>query len=161
MSAWSLRMSAAAFNPNVEHKGRKLSVCKRWKTIFFPKVSALRFNNRHGWKNRNSSGEDGQVAHCVNSRSIQSSREWMENKYAVHGSLSAEEKERERKKISSSQTFGHFQIRDVDVAEKANGVTNQQISNNSAINQRHGDGAPGGCPSPRLLPSHFSFRNDG
>lgn len=65
------------------------------------------------------------------------------------------------KKFSSSQTFGHFQIRDADAAGEANDATNQQISNNSAINQSCGDGAPGGCASPPLLPAHFSFQSDG
>lgn len=75
---------------------RKLSVCKGWKTIFFPKVYTLKFNNRHGRKNSKSSGEDGQVAHSVYSRSIQSSRRRMGNKYAVHGSLSVKKKKQKK-----------------------------------------------------------------
>lgn len=42
-----------------------MSVCKGWKTIFFPKVYTLKFNNRHSRKNSKSSGEDGQVAHSI------------------------------------------------------------------------------------------------
>lgn len=76
--------------PTSDIKGENCLSVTGGKQFSSPKF-ILKCNNRQGRKNRNSSGEDGQVAHCVNSRSIQSSHSWMENKYSVRGSLSAEE----------------------------------------------------------------------